>query len=102
MRLIGEYEASGLPQKEFVAKADVSFSTFQYWLYRKSKKSGLQSGSTQKFLPVELVRSPAPEARAGESEHLGAVEIELPTGVRVRFEAGAPARYIAELVGVLR
>ena len=101
MRLITEYETSGLPQKEFVAKADISFSTFQYWLYRKSKKSGSQSGSTQKFLPVELVGSPAPVAREG-AESIGSVEVELPTGLRVRFESGTPARYIAELVGALR
>ena len=86
MRLITEYETSGLPQKEFVARADVSFSTFQYWLYRKSKKSGLQSGSTQKFLPVELVGSPAPVARAGVD--IGPVEVELPAGIRIRFESG--------------
>lgn len=102
MRLISEYETSGLSQKEFVAKADLSFSTFQYWLYRKSKKSGSQSGSTQKFLPVELVGPPAPVARAGAAENIGPVEVELPTGLRVRFESGTPARYIAELVGVLR
>lgn len=102
LQLISEYETSGLPQKEFVAKADVSFSTFQYWLYRRSKKSGSESGSTQKFLPVELVGSPAPVARAGVAGNTGHIEVELPAGLRLRFESGTPARYIAELVGALR
>ena len=54
-QLIAEYEQSGMPQKDFVEKHDVSFNTFQYWLYRKTKKLRSESGSKQKFLPVELM-----------------------------------------------
>ncbi|WP_407667381.1 IS66 family insertion sequence element accessory protein TnpA [Myxococcus dinghuensis] len=35
---VEEFEASGLQQKEFVAKHDLSLGTLQYWLYKKGKK----------------------------------------------------------------
>lgn len=96
MRLLTEYEASGLEQKEFCAKHDVSLNTLQYWLYRKSKKSGSVSGSTTKFLPVTVVSSPAPKARVGE-----VVELALRSGVVMRFVVGTDSRYVAELAAAL-
>ena len=113
MALIAEYQTSGLSQKEFVAKHDVSFSTFQYWLYRKaraSKNVRAESGSESKFLPVELVPSPALEARAEAmtaepaepSTSSSSVEIELPAGVRVRISRGASARFIGELLAAMK
>ena len=51
-------------KKEFRANAkqDVSLNMLQYWLYRRSKKSG----STTNFLPVMVVSSPAPKVPVGE------------------------------------
>ncbi|WP_407667523.1 IS66 family insertion sequence element accessory protein TnpA, partial [Myxococcus dinghuensis] len=40
---VEEFEASGLQQKEFVAKHDLSLGTLQYWLYKKRKKRGLRA-----------------------------------------------------------
>ena len=102
--LIAEYEQSGMPQKDFVEKHGLSFNTFQYWLYRKTKKLRSGSGSEQKFLPVELIQSPALLARAattGEAPPVGMVEVEL-AGIRLRFEIGTSPRYLAELIGALR
>jgi hypothetical protein len=48
-KLVAEYETSGLQQKDFCAKHDVSLNTLQYWLYRRPKKSGSESGPTTKF-----------------------------------------------------
>jgi len=101
VKLIAEYETSGLSQKEFVAKHDVSFSTFQYWLYRRSKKLSVESGSTTKFLPVEVVDSAAPKARREGTESVP-VEVELPGGVRVRLSARVSARFVGELVAALK
>lgn len=98
--MLGEYETSGLQQKDFCAKHDLSLSTLQYWLYRRSKKSGSQSGSTTKFLPVELVPSPALSAR--REEPTSGVMVELPSGVRVYLSSDVPARYVAELLAGLR
>jgi hypothetical protein len=97
LKLIEEFRASGLQQKEFCAKHDVSLSTFQFWLYRKSKRSsGSESKPTPTFLPVEVVASPAPLARAGEL-----VEVVLRSGAVVRFTTGTDTRYLAELLAAL-
>jgi hypothetical protein len=96
-KLIEEFRASGLQQKEFCAKHDVSLGTFQFWLYRKAKRSsGSESKSAPTFLPVEVVASPAPLARAGEL-----IEVALRSGAVVRFSTGTDTRYIAELLAAL-
>lgn len=100
MKLLTEYTTSGLSQKEFVEKYDLSFSTFQYWLYRRSKSVRSESGSTARFLPVELVPSPALKARAEESS--ARIELELPSGVRVRLGADTSARFLGEVVAALK
>jgi transposase len=100
VKLIAEYEVSGLSQKEFVAKHDVSFSTFQYWLYRRNKKVRTVSGSTPEFVPVEVVDSAAPKARRDEAK--AAVEIELPSGVQVRLISGVSASFVGELIAALK
>lgn len=100
LKLVAEYETSGLQQKDFCAKHDVSLNTLQYWLYRRPKKSGLESGSTTKFLPVEVVPSPALSARAQQTS--SGVMIELPSGVRVHLSSDVPARYVADLLAGLR
>lgn len=108
MQLIAEYQECGLTQKEFVAKHELPFNTFQYWLYRASKKVRAESGSEQRFLPVELVPSPALLARGTEvvaapAKSMAAdfFEVKL-RGIRVRFAAGTSAKYVVELVSALK
>ncbi|MDX2150542.1 MAG: hypothetical protein SFV54_07400 [Bryobacteraceae bacterium] len=49
MKLVTEYEMSGLQQKDFCAKHDVSLNTLQYWLYKRTRRSGSESGSPNTF-----------------------------------------------------
>ena len=100
-KLIAEFEGSGLSHKDFVAKHDVSLGSFQFWLYkvRRLKRSILgsesESDSGPRFLPVEVVASPALKARAG------VVEAALRSGVVLRFVVGTDTRYLAELFAAL-
>ena len=99
MALLAEYNQSDLSQKEFVAKHDVPFSTFQYWLYRRSKKDSASSPrNSARFIPVHVVASPASKTRAGEP---GLVEARMPSGLVLRFAAGTDTRYLAELLAAL-
>lgn len=106
MTLLAEYESSGLQQKEFVEKHQLSLSTFQYWLYRKSKTVQAMSNTRQRFLPVVALPSPALEARAGEPTAAPLarepIELELPGGVRLRLPPGTTARFLGELLVGLR
>ena len=98
-KLITEYETSGLVQKEYCEKHDVSLSTFQYWLYKRTKMaSKFDVNSRPTFLPVKVVASPAPKARGGE---LAVLEARLMSGLVVRFAVGTDTRYLAELLAAL-
>ena len=102
-KLIAEYETSGQMQKEFCAERDLPFNTFQYWLYRRSKKVRTVCGSTPEFVPVEVVRSAAPEGAATKSKaDEPAVEIALPSGVQVRLSTGVSASFVGELIAALK
>jgi hypothetical protein len=100
--LIDEFRKSGLQQKEFCAKKDVSLNTFRYWLYekREEKRSERIANRVQRFLPVEVVASPAPKARVTPG---GATIIEaaVQSGVVVRFVVGTDTRYLAELFAAI-
>ena len=102
-KLIEAYETSGQTQKEFCADRDLPFNTFQYWLYRRSKKVRSVSGSTPEFVPVELIRSPAPTGAAAKARADDpAVEIVLPSGVQVLLSANVPASFVGELLAALK
>lgn len=103
MKLLEEYASSGLQQKEFAEKHDVSVNTLQYWLYKRSKRTSKpESDTTTKFLPVELVPSTALSARRDGAAGLSGLVLELPGGARVTFPPNTPARFVAELLSALR
>ena len=95
-QLVEEYRKSGLQQKEFVAKHDVSLNRVRYWLYRGSKGLQIKSESSPKFLPVQVVASPALKARVQPAIIEAAVR-----GIVLRFTAGTDPRYLAELLAAL-
>ena len=104
LALVEEFRDSGLQQKEFAAKHDLHLSTLQYWLYRGSKTRSrpvqIVSKASPKFLPIEVVASPAPKlARVANGQSI--LEAALPGGVTLRFLIGTDTRYLAELVAAL-
>jgi hypothetical protein len=97
-RLIQEYAQSGLQQKEFVAKHDLSLGTFQYWLYKRGKSdSKFDGNSSPRFLPVQVVASPASKTRGAQQ----VVEAALLSGTILRFVVGTDTQYLAELFAAL-
>ena len=97
LKLVEEFRAGELEQKEFAAKHDVSLGTFRYWLCKKARQLQTEANSGPKFLPVSVVASPAPKARGTPGE----LEATLRSGVTLRFPAGTDSRYLAELVAAL-
>ncbi len=113
-RLISDWESTDLSQPEFARERGISVHSLRYWLYRlrrESKASVLSHSETEKslaqpapkedlrLLPVRAVAS-APKARSPilSREFL---EIFLPSGACVRFQAGTDPRYLRALVAVL-
>jgi hypothetical protein len=96
--LISEFPESKLTQKEFCAEKDVSVSTFQYWLYKRTKlDSKFDVNSSPAFVPVEVVASPASKTRASG----GLIEVALRSGDTLRFTVGTDPSYVAELLAAL-
>ena len=56
---MAEYDGSTETQEAFCEAHDVPLGTFRYWRYKLAKQR------PTRFLPVEVVGSPAPVARAG-------------------------------------
>ena len=100
-RLIAEYETSGLSHKDFTAKHELPLSTFQFWLYGTRKKqrtrtSESDSDTGPRFLPLEVVASPALARDGGD-----VVELALRSGTTVRFPVGTDTNYVAALLAAL-
>jgi transcriptional regulator with XRE-family HTH domain len=94
---VARFKRSGLSQREFAERAGVSVVTLRSWIARFRR----EDAEASPLLPVRVVASTAPKARSSE-DTAGAVEIEVASGVRLRFAAGTDVAYVAALVATLR
>ena len=118
-KLVADYEASELTQREFATERGISFSNLRNWIYKLRKESrplvaepGKVSGQAPKraaapvgsrLLPVRVVAS-ASKTRTSVLADRGSdelLEIALPSGVRVRFPAGTDLKYLTALAAAL-
>ncbi|TQF17114.1 hypothetical protein FJV41_04800 [Myxococcus llanfairpwllgwyngyllgogerychwyrndrobwllllantysiliogogogochensis] len=75
-QLVEEFEASGLTQKQFATRHEVSLSAFQYKLYKKPRSAlGRRPESTKR----PRRHDPRPEAK--QPPHVAAVSPVLPLSV---------------------
>ncbi len=114
-KLVADFEASDLTQREFATERGISFSNLRNWIYRLRKESrplvevvpsssgqgprrdGRKRGS--RLVPVRVLAS-APMARSVEpSSRL--LELALPSGVRLRFPTGTDPKYLRALAAAL-
>ncbi len=118
-KLVADYEASELTQREFATERGISFSNLRNWIYKLRKESrplvaepAKVSGQApdratapvgSRLLPVRVVASASKTRTAvlagrGDDELL---EIALPSGVRVRFPTGTDLKYLTALAAAL-
>jgi hypothetical protein len=69
--IIAQYRQSGMGMKEFCTQEGLTLRTFEEW-YRRVRRSETKKGQFVEVKPVVVPASP------------WAVEVELPTGVRLR------------------
>ena len=114
-RLVADFEASELTQREFATERGISFSNLRNWLYRLRKESRplvpesakgsgqaperVKAKTRSRLLPVRVVAS-APKARQ-QGEANGLLELALPSGARLRFPAGTEVGYLRDLAAAL-
>jgi transposase len=114
-KFVADFEVSDLSQREFASARGISLSNLRYWIYRLRRESrplvteapersgqaperpAAKEGS--RLLPVHVVAS-APKARQ-QGEGNGLLELALPSGARLRFQAGTDLKYLRALAAVL-
>ncbi len=105
-KLVADYEASELTQREFATEREISFSNLRNWIYRLRKESrplvqeakvsgqAPERGSAaegSRLLPVRVVASAAKPRRAASAAAVGDALLELALP-RARGSAFRPAR----------
>lgn len=92
---VAEFERSKLTQAEFALRRGVPLSTLQSWIY----KSRRERKASVSLVPVRVIASTAPPARGAEFGVGGGdeIEIELKTGMRLRFSTSVDLDYVVAL-----
>ena len=92
-QLAGEYEASGLSQKEFCQQRELSLKALGRYLtrYRKQKIQDAEPHKPQRFVAVEVSRP----HRGGE------LTVLLSSGLRVEVSPGFDGGTLRQLIAVL-
>lgn len=82
VRHIAEWQHSGQSQRAFCTQRGLALSTFQWW--RRQGKRSAEVQATPAFLPIAM--------------GVSAVEVELRSRTRMRFEGEAALRAVEHLV----
>ncbi|MPZ45732.1 MAG: hypothetical protein GEV05_20550 [Betaproteobacteria bacterium] len=90
-RRIEQWKRSGKTQREFCARQSIAISTFQWWRARLSR-SGATSGQAL-FVPLPVMSA---------TEAVSAIEVELRSGTRMRFEGEAARAAVDRLIARVR
>jgi len=89
-RLLQQYDASELTQREFAARAGVAYSTFTSWLRK------FRAADSQDSRPAWIEAPPPPWPSGPES---GAnLVVEWPNGLRLHVSPGFDADDVARLM----
>lgn len=115
-KLVADFEASELTQREFATERGISFSNLRNWIYRLRKESRplvetapASSGQAparapakerSRLVPVRVVASAA-KPRLVIEPSSALLELALPTGVVVRFPPGTEPAYLRALLTAL-
>ena len=88
---VAEFERSDLTQERFALRRGIPLSTLRSWIYklRQERKTSVS------LVPVRVIASTAPTARGAEAA--AEIEVELRTGVRLRFSSSVEPDYVAAL-----
>ena|SRR5258705_11585238 len=88
---VAEFERSELTQEGFARRRGIEVMTLRSWIYklRRERKASVS------LVPVRVIASTAPLARGADATE---IEVELKTGIHLRFSSGTDLDYVAALV----
>jgi hypothetical protein len=107
--VVSQWRASGLSQKEFCRRRDISDRALNNWLYKSpyrervarilaARSQDKLDAETPRFLPVAVL-SATPEADSQAS--CATIEVVLPSGPRIAVSPGFDAETLRRVVAVL-
>jgi hypothetical protein len=84
--LIGQWQDSGLTQKNFCEKKDITYARFHYW-YKKFRDVDPPGDIVPSFVPVNI------------SQDMGSsfCTVRLPGGAEIDFHVPVPPAYLNQL-----
>ncbi|MGH8031168.1 MAG: IS66 family insertion sequence element accessory protein TnpA [Luteimonas sp.] len=94
-RRLAAYERSGLSRRAWCVARGVNVHTLDYWRYRLRPTKAARSRS-KALVPIVVKDVAAARSRSIASP--AAIEIALPSGVRVQAPTSTDARWLAGLV----
>ena len=89
-KLIVEYRASGLAQREFAQQQGIKVGTFRQRVYRPRSAHPITRGKQSGFQEISLSEVPLLNGWAAE--------LQLPRGVALRLNCHAKVEWIGDLV----
>jgi transposase len=112
-KLVADYELSEQSQRAFAEERQIELSALRYWIYKLRNESRplvtdgddllvkspeqVAPSEPSRLLPVRVVAS-APKARRDGD---GLLELEFPSGARLRFPPGTDLAYLRQLAAAL-
>jgi hypothetical protein len=107
--VVSQWRASGLSQKEFCRRRDISDRALNNWLYKSPYRERVAriltarsqdkiDAETPRFLPVAVL-SATPETSSQAS--CATIEVVLPSGSRIAVTPGFDAETLRRVVAVL-
>ena len=89
---IAEFERSKLTHEAFAQRRGFSVETLRSWIYRLRR----ERQDSMSLVPVRVIASPPPTVQR-TSESAAEIEVELASGVRLRFSTSIDLDYVAAL-----
>ena len=107
--VVSQWRASGLSQKEFCRRRDISDRALNNWLYKSpyrervarilaARSQDKLDAETPRFLPVVVLKA-TPETDSPAS--CATIEVVLPSGPRIAVMPGFDAETLRRVVAVL-
>lgn len=81
--LVDQWRKSGITRKAFAREHGVTHSSLEYWCRKRDMKTRKRTAAASEF--VEIIPSRDPEPGVSENKSTAMVELELPSGIKLKI-----------------
>jgi len=99
--VVDAWQESDLTMREFAGRHGLPQKRLERWSCKLRKKAKARSEAPLQFLPVEVTSSATAAFIAGDRRGVDAMELALPTGIRVTVSSGFDVNALKRLLGAV-